>query len=65
MSNNYETLFSMRTEPEERQDALETIRRIARRHRLTPAQTQAILWVTWHRVTRSNFPGYVSLLKIF
>jgi len=66
MINAYHNSFERdRLTQEERLDALHTIRHISRRHRLTPAQVQAILWVTWHRVTKSNFPGYVSFLKIF
>jgi hypothetical protein len=49
----------------QRQEIIDTVKRLAVRHHLTPAQVQAIIWVTWHRVTRSNFPGYVSLLKLF
>ena len=49
----------------ERDDIVSTVQSIARRHKMTCAQVQAIIWVVWHRVTKSNFPGYVALLKIF
>jgi hypothetical protein len=66
MINCYHNSFERHTlTVRERSDLLSTIERIARRHRLTNCQVQAIIWVVWHRVTKSNFPGYVSFLKIF
>jgi hypothetical protein len=49
----------------QREDIVSTIQYLARRYHLTNSQVQAIIWVVWHRVIKSNFPGYVSLLKIF
>lgn len=64
--NAYHNSFERNTvRKSERQEIINTFKRIAARHRITPAQAQAITWVIWHRVTKSNFPGYVSFLKIF
>lgn len=66
MINCYHNSFERQSvTKQERIDMIETIERIAKRHHLTNCQVQAIIWVTWHRITKSNFPGYVSLLKIF
>jgi len=52
------------TKPQ-RLDLEAQVHMISRTHGLTPAQAQATIWIAYHRVYKSNFPGCVSLLKIF